>query len=130
MQITEIYYEKVFPIAPYVNEKIGVKVLLSEDERDHPTALEEAFTNAKRIVGSWGHKLVEERPDGISTISHDTGAPYSNDVIREPDPIERKPALLVPDKAIRVKYAKAVAAKEEETIQLLENMYDFNASQK
>lgn len=127
MHLTEIYYEKVFPIAPYVNEKIGVKGLL--EPGDNP---DEQFEILKEIVNGWGHKLMEERPEGTTEYSD---VPYRggvnvftpNEVIREP---EKKVNKLAPDKAIRVKYAKALVAKEEETIKLLENMYDFDASQK
>lgn len=60
MQITEIYYEKVFPIAPYVNEKIGVKVTLTEEEGLKEPFVNAAFDYAKIMVESWGHKMVEE----------------------------------------------------------------------
>jgi len=50
MIVDKISYQKVFPIAPYINEKIGVEIQL--DEHDIPG---EALTHAKELVEQW-HK--------------------------------------------------------------------------
>lgn len=50
MKIDRINYKKIFPIAPYINEQIGVEIQL--DETDKP---DDALDTAKRIVESW-HK--------------------------------------------------------------------------
>lgn len=71
MQITEIYYEKVFPIAPYINEKIGVKVTVDPSEHSY-----DVIERVKEIVNGWGHKLVEERPQG--TTEHKTYGSYGS----------------------------------------------------
>lgn len=63
MQITEIYYEKVFPIAPYVNEKIGVKITLDKEESP-----ELALQVAKDFVNKSGYKLMEDRPSGEARV--------------------------------------------------------------
>lgn len=60
MQITEIYYEKVFPIAPYVNEKIGVKLLVGDEM---PARV---LNDAKEFVNAWGYKMMEDRPSGTT----------------------------------------------------------------
>lgn len=49
MTIKTITYTKVFPLAAYVNEKIGVEVEVNEGE--NPTEL---FSQAKSLVNSWG----------------------------------------------------------------------------
>lgn len=50
MKIERINYKKIFPIAPYVNESIGVEIQL--DDGDTP---EHALDLAKLIVEDW-HK--------------------------------------------------------------------------
>jgi hypothetical protein len=35
MKFTKIYYEKVYPIAPYVNEKLGLEIELQETDNVH-----------------------------------------------------------------------------------------------
>jgi len=50
MKIVSIHYEKVFPIAPYQNEKIGIEIQVDEgDDTD------EAFKIAKETVEMWGN---------------------------------------------------------------------------
>jgi hypothetical protein len=52
MKIRTISYQKVFPLASYVNEKIGIEIEL--DEHDD---WNEAFDDAKELVNNWGTKL-------------------------------------------------------------------------
>lgn len=50
MKIERITYQKTFPLAPYVNEKIGVEIELSEGDK-----AEDTLDLAKTIVEGW-HK--------------------------------------------------------------------------
>ena len=48
MKIDRILYQKIFPIGPYLNHKIGVEVQL--DETDN---IDEAYLKAKSKVEEW-----------------------------------------------------------------------------
>ena len=50
MKITKVNYQKVFPISPYVNEKIGF-----EAEIDDTESPEQTLTTLKEIAEQW-HK--------------------------------------------------------------------------
>ena len=65
MQITNVYYEKVFPIAPYVNEKIGVTISILPGESP-----QQAFDDAKEWVNNWGYKMMEPEPTSSRFASH------------------------------------------------------------
>lgn len=121
MQTTEIYYEKVFPIAPYVNEKIGIKITIDPNDD-----VEEAFAMAKDTVNMWGHKLVDERPQGTPEFNY-YGAPSIPE--EKPEPPKKIVSKIIPDKAIRQKYAKAIVEGDKKTVELMENMYQFDATQ-
>lgn len=67
MKVDRISYQKTFPLAPYVNEKIGVEIQLDGDSP------EQALYNAKKIVEEW-HKqsnphLVYNEPDPYTIIN-------------------------------------------------------------
>ena len=49
MKPKTISYQKVFALAPYINEKIGIEMDL--DDTDSPDA---AFEECKRLVEKWG----------------------------------------------------------------------------
>ena len=54
MKIVSIYYEKVFPIAAYQNEKIGIEIQVDpEDDFDS------AYKFAKAKVEEWAKQKVE-----------------------------------------------------------------------
>lgn len=57
MKVKTISYAKVFPIAAYVNEKIGVEVELDETD-----GYEETFLQAKQLVEKF-HKDNNPQPD-------------------------------------------------------------------
>lgn len=50
MKIERIIYQKIFPLAPYVNERIGVEVKIEEGESP-----EDALLEAKKFVGKFGN---------------------------------------------------------------------------
>ena len=50
MKVSKVIYQKVFPLAQYVNEKIGIEIELTDTDDD-----DEAFTLAKAQVEKW-HK--------------------------------------------------------------------------
>lgn len=56
MQTDSIYYEKCFPLGGYSNEKIGIKIDLSEG--DNPL---DAFADAKKHVEK-SHKFFQDTP--------------------------------------------------------------------
>jgi hypothetical protein len=64
MNIVKIMYEKVFPLAPYVNEKIGVEVEIHPGEDE-----DSAFLDAKTTVERW-HK------DGNPILFINTGVSF------------------------------------------------------
>jgi hypothetical protein len=56
MKITSISYKKIFPIAQFVNETIGVEIQVDEgDDTD------EAFKIAKETVEQWASVKIEEK---------------------------------------------------------------------
>jgi hypothetical protein len=55
MKVRTVSYQKVFPIAQFVNQKIGVEIEI--DERDYEVGKdpeEEAIRLAKEMVNRWG----------------------------------------------------------------------------
>jgi hypothetical protein len=62
MKVKTINYQKVFPLAQYVNERIGVEIELSIHDSE-----DEAFAKAKELVHSWA--------DEKSQL-HDSSEPY------------------------------------------------------
>jgi hypothetical protein len=49
MEITKVYYERIFPLAPYINEKVGFEATIDgtvESEK-------EALTKLKQISEEW-----------------------------------------------------------------------------
>jgi hypothetical protein len=55
MKIRTISYQKVFPLAAYVNEKIGVEMELADTDDENVV-----FKTCKDLVNSWGTKLEYE----------------------------------------------------------------------
>jgi hypothetical protein len=68
MKITSIHYEKVFPIAPYQNEKIGIEIQVDDgDDEDL------VFAKAKTTVDIWGYKQVMSNiPNNSDQNVHDS----------------------------------------------------------
>lgn len=54
MRLKTISYQKVFPIAAYVNEKIGVEIEINDGDDE-----QKAFQLAKDTVNKWGNNKVE-----------------------------------------------------------------------
>lgn len=48
MKITEITYDKLFPYAPWLNQRIGIKVQVDENDN-----VDEVFNKAKDQVDKW-----------------------------------------------------------------------------
>jgi hypothetical protein len=71
MKITSISYKKIFPIAQYVNETIGVEIQVDEtDDTD------EAFKIAKETVEQWAVNKIEEENTSRPTCT------YEADILR------------------------------------------------
>jgi|SRR6266568_2889214 len=68
MKPNKVTYQKVFPLSPYVNEKIGIEIQV--EESDDP---EHCFDFAKEIVEAWHKKnntrLIDEVDIHQSKIS-------------------------------------------------------------
>lgn len=64
MKVNIVTYQKVFPLSPYVNEKIGIEIQVDEGESP-----EDAFIVAKQFVEDW-HKVAhpELPPENGPTI--------------------------------------------------------------
>lgn len=54
MKVKTINYQKVFPLAQYVNERIGVEIELSVYDNE-----DEAFAKAKELVHSWADERAQ-----------------------------------------------------------------------
>lgn len=73
MKVKTVSYQKVFPIAQFVNHKIGVEIEI--DERDYEVGKdpeEEAIRLAKEMVNRWGTEqslLQVDRNDPIPVVS-------------------------------------------------------------
>jgi len=55
MKTTLVSYEKLFPLGPYINEKIRIEGTLEEGE-----TVEQAFTDARKMVHDFHHKTNPE----------------------------------------------------------------------
>lgn len=51
MKVKTITYSRVFPLASYVNEKVGIEVELDDND-----GFDETFEYAKGLVNGWGQK--------------------------------------------------------------------------
>ena len=79
MKIERISYQKVFPIAQYVNEKIGVEIQVDEgDDKEF------AFLAAKELVENW-HRTANPHPYGDNNPIY-PHAPEIKSVIENPPP--------------------------------------------
>lgn len=73
MKVKTVSYQKVFPIAQFVNQKIGVEIEI--DERDYEVGKdpeEEAIRLAKEMVNRWGTEqslLQVDRNEPIPVVS-------------------------------------------------------------
>lgn len=66
MTIERISYSKIFPIASFINEKIGVDILLNEGESP-----DEAFAEAKR----WVEKFHVNAPTQFTQVANEQPMP-------------------------------------------------------
>lgn len=51
MKFSKVSYEKVYPIAPFINERLGIEIQLEENE-----GVNEALDTAKEILDLWHMK--------------------------------------------------------------------------
>jgi hypothetical protein len=81
MKIKTISYKKIFPIASYVNETIGIEIEI--DEKDNP---DEVFATAKKQVEDWhtpphifinSESLGDISPEQAERIMRDTPLTYT-----------------------------------------------------
>lgn len=66
MKVTKIIYQKVFPLAQYVNEKIGIEIELDDMDDEG-----KAFRIAKDTVEKWhkeGNPQIQETPAGETPV--------------------------------------------------------------
>lgn len=82
MKVKTINYQKVFPLAQYVNERIGVEIELSIHDNE-----DEAFAKAKELVHAWA--------DEKSQL-HDSGEPYPYSGIEMPHTQIQNPTTIPP----------------------------------
>ena len=57
MKIDKIFYQRIFPLGPYLNERVGVEIKIEEGESP-----EEAFSEAKKFVSKLGSDLEDKIP--------------------------------------------------------------------
>jgi hypothetical protein len=83
MKVKTISYAKVFPIAPYENQKIGVEIELDETD-----GFDETFEYAKELVHKWAK--VDDTPTWASNASYKVGTPfeYDSSKISAPPPLQ------------------------------------------
>lgn len=121
MTIEKITVQKVFPIGPYMNVKIGVEASIDKEED-----VKVAITDAEELLNDW---FKNSYPNIDQAIIYSQGEPvadiFSGPIPKTKQPLPRNSVLRQPDKDIRVRYAKAVTSKDEIEIQKLESMYDF-----
>jgi hypothetical protein len=89
MKFTELYYEKVFPIAPYVNEKIGVRMSIEEGE-DAKAAIETAREFAEECFNEKYGDLAQR-----INISFDEPPPTPVVIKETPPPEEQRIADII-----------------------------------
>lgn len=65
MKFDKIYYQRIFPLGPYINERIGVEILIEDGESP-----EAALAEAKKFVGKLGSELENK----IQMTQTDNGA--------------------------------------------------------
>jgi hypothetical protein len=97
MKVTSISFQKTIPTGPYMNEKLGVDIELSEGE--HP---EEAFTHAKELIDKW-HKdnnphLYADKPESPFGNSY-SSAPFIPPLpeVQVEKPIQDRTQALIAD---------------------------------
>ncbi len=108
-KIKTISYGKSFEIVTPIGtvwEKIGLEAELGE--RETP---EQGLEELKGIVEAFHvtHLIERPEPDTFTTV-----------------PLKKKAAKMVPDSAIRIEYAKAVAGMNSDAVANLESIYDFS----
>lgn len=120
MNIEKISVQKVFPIGPYMNVKLGLEASVDKDED-----VKVAITAAEELLNDWFNNSY---PNVGEPVVYTQGEPQG-DIFSGPIPkqkqVARNSVLRQPDKDIRVRYAKAVASKDESEVNKLESMYDF-----
>lgn len=122
MIIEKITVQKVFPIGPYTNVKIGLEASIDKEE-DVKVALSDAeeilndwFNNSYPNVGQpITYAQVEQKEDSFSgpIPQKKTARSVENSI------------KLNPDGEIRKKYAQAVVGQNHSEITRLESIYNF-----
>lgn len=122
MIIEKITVQKVFPIGPYTNVKIGIEASLDKEED-----VKVAITDAEEILNDWFNNSYPNVGQPITYAQVES----KEDSFSGPIPQKKIARNLensvktTPDKETRVKYAKAVASNDSATIANLESIYNF-----
>lgn len=66
MTIKTISYKKIFPIAQFINETIGIEVQIDEGDN-----VETVFQEAKTLVNSWGASMQPEHWNSQQNVQSD-----------------------------------------------------------
>lgn len=85
MIIKTISYTKVFPLAAYVNEKIGVEVEVDESE-----SYEKQFQEIKALVNSWGSNMPIQLTDAETVkwdIAYRSSTPMTGTISHVQPPV-------------------------------------------
>jgi len=70
MSYYKVVYDKLFPYAPYLNERIGIEILVEVGQS--PT---EALQEAKRIVEDFYHASNPQPISGVSIVADNVPVP-------------------------------------------------------
>lgn len=87
MKVTKITYQKVFAIAQYINERIGIEIDLDENDD-----VNEIFLQAKEKVHSWA----DEKSQLHDTFTTSGELPYTVNY-KEEEPQNQRIGVLVDD---------------------------------
>ena len=111
MKVKTISYAKVFPIAPYENQKIGVEIELDETD-----GFDETFEYAKELVHKWSG--AGETTRGII----DYAQPFiANQPLQSIDPKKRDETEIAIEKAETID--ELVKCKEDADKNGISNLY-------
>ncbi len=108
-KVTKVSYSKSFEMLTPLGtvwEKIGLEAEIGEQETP-----EQGLEELKTIVDLFHVEHLDNfsEPDTFTTV-----------------PLKKKAAKMVPDSAIRIEYAKAVAGMNSDAVANLESIYDFS----
>jgi|GEM_PF-4846950 len=70
MSYHKVIYEKLFPYAPYLNERIGIEIIVEDGQSP-----EEALTEAKRVVDDFYLKNAPQVITGVTEVADNRTIP-------------------------------------------------------